>query len=375
MEIRFSVKSFTDALSRVCGVISSRNTVPILACVRIECIGNDKVSLTSSDGDMWLCKTVAVDSCSNGSSFCVNGMDLLRVLRNLDEGMVELMLDESSSTLVFTYLGGKFTLPYLSSDEFPNPVTLKEEGFIDSTTMDAFCNAINNVRFCVADELLRPTLNGVYCMFNESGLTTVATDGNRLARFCDDSVRFDGDDNIILPRKFVNVLLSLNDDTISLITFNFDKSVIYITCDSFVMVSRVIEGRYPNYEAVIPRDSVKDVVVSRSKLLTSLKRVTPLGDTNSQLVSLTFADNKLTVDARDIDFNKSATETIDVSDLGDFSLKIGFKGNSLIDVVSNIASENIVMCLTDESHAAVFYGNENMKRESYVSILMPMLLA
>ena len=371
----FSAQVVVDTLACVCGVISSRNSVPILETVKVERIGSGGVRLTASDGDMWLSMSTNVELCDDGIEFCVDGIDFMRTLRNLGDIRVKLSLDVESSTLTCEYDGGKFTLPYFSVDEFPKPMEIGDDFVSYNLSMSNLCNSVNTVRFCVADELLRPTLNGVYCRFGEFGLTTVATDGNRLAVFRDDSVRFDKESNVILAKKFVNVLLSLNNGEISTVTMNFTDRIVELKCDGFTFVARVVEGRYPNYEMVIPQNSDKRVVVERQKLLSSLKRVTPLGDTNSQLVSLDFGNDVIVVDARNIDFNKSATERVAITsaETSD-NIKIGFKGNSLIDVLSAIQSENVTIEMTDESHAAVFYGHESMRRTEFLSILMPMLL-
>jgi DNA polymerase-3 subunit beta len=275
-----------------------------------------------------------------------------------------------NSVLTCVHPTGNFTLPCLSADEFPQSVELGSDIVGDiELNLGVWCDAMSAVRFCVADETLRPTLNGVNVAFSDSGMTAVATDGNRLARYISASVVAEyGDFSFILPKKAIQSLLSLSSDAV--VHLSLDNRVIVVECYDFKMVSRLIEGRYPNYRSVIPLSSELSVTFSKNTILTALRRVMPLGNNTSQLVTLSFTEGSLTIESRDDDFNKSGREFVSCDYAGE-SLTIGFKGSSLVDVFAGIGGDSVTMELTDASHACVIHGGN---RDKYLSVLMPMLI-
>lgn len=321
------------------------------------------------DGEIWLSVRASLLSGGEGLRFCVDAVDFLKVLRNLGETTVDCEVDLSNSTITCVHSTGRFTLPCQQADEFPRPVALGSEIVGDITlSLSLFNRAMDAVRFCVADETLRPTLNGVNVAFSPRGMVTVATDGNRLARCFDDSIAANDDFSFILPKKATQSLLSLSD--VDEVHLRLDNRAIDVECYGFKMTSRLIEGRYPNYNSVIPSSSELKVSLDKNAIVTALRRVMPLGNNTSQLTTLCFTDNSLVVESRDDDFNKSGREFVECDYRGD-ELTIGFKVSALIDVFNSISGDTVVMELTDASHACVVHAGN---RDEYLSILMPMLL-
>ena len=371
MKFSFSVKDFVTALSNVCSVVAAKNSMPILDTVCVSVVDASEMGclLMASDGEMWLSVRTGLLKGDVGLRFCVNAVDFLKILRNLGDVDVDCDVDLSKSTLKCVYDTGYFTLPCLPAVEYPQPPVLSNDviGDIQLVAGD-FNRCINAVRFCVADETLRPTLNGVNVSFSDTGITTAATDGNRLARYYDANIVSGRDFSFILPRKAVAALSSLAPD--KEIHLRIDGRTIDVECYSFGMTARLIEGRYPNYNSVIPSTHEISVVLDKSTVLTALKRVVPLGNTTSQLVTFAFSREGLEIEAKDIDFNKSGQESVFCEYDAD-DIVIGFKGSALIDVFTNIVGDKVNMEITDASHACVFHGGN---RDEYLAVLMPMLI-
>lgn len=371
MKFSFSVKDFVTALSNVCGVVSPKNTMPILGTVCVSVVDASKMGclLMASDGEIWLSVRTGLLKGDVGLRFCVDAVDFLRILRNLGDIDVDCDVDLSKSTLKCVYDTGHFTLPCLPAVEYPQPPELSNDivGDIQLVAGD-FNRGINAVRFCVADETLRPTLNGVNVSFTATGMTTAATDGNRLARYYDANIVSANDFSFILPRKAVASLSSLASE--QAIHLRLDGRTIDVECYSFGMTARLIEGRYPNYNSVIPKSHIISVALDKERVLEALRRVSPLGNTTSQLVTLAFSPESLEIEAKDIDFNKAGQENV-FCDYTAAPIVIGFKGTALIDVFNSITTDTVYVEITDASHACVFYGN---KRDEYLAVLMPMLI-
>lgn len=371
MKLSFSVKDFVASLANVCSVVSAKNSMPILDCVYIAVVDGSDTGclLMASDGEMWLSVRAGLLKGDVGLRFCVNATDFLKVLRNLGDVDVDLDVDLQNSTIVGRYSSGRFTLPCLPANEYPLQPELSGEIIGDMTLAVGDLNrGIDAVRFCVADETLRPVLNGVSVTFNDAGMTTAATDGNRLARYYDGRLVVARDFSFILSRKAAAALAVLPEDTN--VHLRLDNRTISVECYSFGMVARLIEGRYPNYNSVIPSTCEISVVLDKSTVLTALKRVVPLGNTTSQLVTFAFSHEGLEIEAKDIDFNKSGQESVFCEYDAD-DIVIGFKGSALIDVFSNIVGDKVNMEITDASHACAFHGGD---RDEYISVLMPMLI-
>lgn len=367
--IGFNSRAFVQSLAVLGSVVAQKSPIPAFSNVCITVASGDSCQMLASDGDMWLSVRTPLLYGEVGMCFCVDALDFLKVLRNLDDVSVELRVDSDASTLTCVHPTGHFTLPCFDGREFPKPLDLSDDLVGDEMMrLSDFGRVVDSVRFCTANETLRPVLNGVFVVFNQNGLLAVATDGNRLARRIDASVAVSGDFSFILPKKAITALLALASD--GDVHIRLDGKAVEFECYDFKMCARLIEGRYPNFASVIPTDDGNPIELDRNRLVASLRRVMPFGNSESQLVVLTFTDGELAVETRDDDFNKSGREQMPCTYKGD-SLSIGFKNSSLIDVVSNVQGDTVTMELWDATHSSVIHGGN---RGEYLSLLMPMLL-
>jgi DNA polymerase-3 subunit beta len=216
-------------------------------------------------------------------------------------------------------------------------------------------------------------MNGVYFDIQAECLTFVASDGHKLVRLRNTSVRAGERASFILPKKPANILRNLLPKNSNSVTVVFDENNAYVKTSAFEMVCRLIEGRYPNYDAVIPAANPNKATVDRISFLTALKRVSVFSSQASGLVKVQLAENEIVVSAQDIDFSTSAKEKI-VCQYAEAPLSIGFKASYLIDILANISSESVILQLADPSRAGVIVPAENEGNEDLLMLLMPMML-
>ena len=234
-------------------------------------------------------------------------------------------------------------------------------------------NGISRSLFATADDELRPVMNGIYFDIHTDDLTFVASDGHKLVRLRNLSVKSPERASFILPKKPANLLKGLLSKEGEMVSIKFDDNNAYINCANFEMVCRLIEGRYPNYNSVIPQENPFKVTIDRISFLNALKRVSVFSNPASSLVKLQLKENEMLVSAQDIDFSTSAEEKI-VCSFDGTELSIGFKATYLIEILSNINSEEVILELADPSRAGLIVPSENEENEDLLMLLMPMML-
>ena len=258
-------------------------------------------------------------------------------------------------------------------DTYPQQKPLNDNAI--SIMMDAqmLLNGISRALFATADDELRPVMNGIYFDIHTDDLTFVASDGHKLVRLRNLSVKSPERASFILPKKPANLLKGLLSKEEGMISIKFDDNNAYVNCANFEMVCRLIEGRYPNYNSVIPQENPFKVTIDRVSFLNALKRVSVFSNPASSLVKLQLKESEMLVSAQDIDFSTSAEEKI-VCSFDGTELSIGFKATYLIEILSNINSEEVILELADPSRAGLIVPSENEENEDLLMLLMPMML-
>lgn len=374
MEIKVQSKELLQKLKMAAKVVNSKNALPILGDFLIETKG-DVILVTVSDSEQWLSLKCPIISCDGDARFCVASADFLRAIDNLNDVVVTLALEESTHTITCDYGNGKFTMPYENADEFPlanmNADDLKEI-IIDGKKV---LKAVELTGFATANDELRPVMNGIHFDFFADGMVCATSDGHKLARYKDKTITLDIGEtipNFTLPKKPSNILMSILSNVEGDVKISFNDKALYVNNRDFKLSARLLDFKYPNYESVIPNNNTITVTADKNSLVNALKRVLPMANDASNLVELDFAQGQVTVSAKDIDFSKSASETVACD--CDTELKIGFKGSTLIEILRNISDDNIVIELSDPSRAGVFFSAFEMTRDEYLSLCMPMLI-
>lgn len=280
--------------------------------------------------------------------------------------------------MVITSANGTYNFIGQNGDEYPRLPMLSEDARVLNMNVSLLSAGITKTLFCTADDELRPVMNGVYFDIMKDGITLVATDAHKLVRFrttYNSATLTDEEEKVsfILPKKPANLLKNILPKESGDVEVRFDSKNAYFSLSNYTMICRQVEGKFPNYNGVIPKTNLYKIIIDRLTLMNALKRVSVFSNQASNLVKLDFNDNQINISAQDIDFSISAEETISCQFEGD-PIKIGFKSAFLVEILNNISSTDVMIELTDPSRAGLILPFENEEGEDILMLLMPMLL-
>ena len=377
--MKFIVSS-TDLLSHlqaISRVINSKNSLPILDNFLFQLNGTT-LTLTASDIETTLITSMEVETAEGSGKVAVASRLLLDTLREFSEQPLTFNINDSNLAMVITSSNGSYNFIGQNGDEYPRMPHLQDDSRSLSLPVSILSSGISKTLFCTADDELRPVMNGIFFDIAFDKLTLVATDAHKLVRYktthTASSVQ-EGDEGVtfILPKKPATMLKNILPKESGEVEINFDKKNAYFKLSNYTMICRQIEGRFPNYNAVIPTKNPNKIIIDRTSLLNAMKRVSVFSNQGSNLVKLYFADNQIHISAQDIDFSISAEETISCAYEGD-PIRIGFKSPFLVEILGNINATDIVLELSDASRAGLILPFENEENEEILMLLMPMLL-
>jgi DNA polymerase-3 subunit beta len=353
-------------------VIASKNSIPILDCFLFELRGNQLV-ITAADSETRMITTIEVQDVEGEGVFAIPSKNLLDSLKELPEQPVTFDINDTSLEMFIYYENGKYNFIAQKGDEYPQSKPLSEDAARLELSAPNLLAGISRTIFASGDDELRPVMNGVFFDVDPDSLTFVASDGHKLVRFKNLGIAGNDKAAFILPKKPANLLKTILPREEGNVTIGFDTNNAYITMERFVVVCRLIEGRYPNYNGVIPQNNPYKVNIDRLIFLNALKRVTVFSNPGSSLIKLNISENSIFISAQDIDFSTSAEETVACVYDG-VGMNIGFKGTYLIEILNNIPSEEVVLELADPSRAGLVLPAENEDKEDLLMLLMPMML-
>ncbi|MDR0348729.1 MAG: DNA polymerase III subunit beta [Tannerella sp.] len=372
MKFDVSSSALLTRLQSISKVIASKNTLPILDSFLFR-LEENKLMITASDVETRLVTTVDVINASGNGLFAVAAKILLEPLKKLPEQPLTFDINDDNMEIFIYFQNGKYNFIGQKGDTYPQQKPLNEVAIDLTVQSNTLLNGIGRSLFATAEDELRPVMNGIYFDIQTDNVTFVASDGHKLVRLRNNLVQSAGRASFILPKKPANLLKNLLTRNDNPVKIQFDENNAYITTENFEMVCRLIEGRYPNYNGVIPQENPNKLTIDRVSFLNALERVTVFSNPASSLVKLQLTDNQIIVSAQDIDFSTSAEEKIACQYDG-AELSIGFKGTFLIEILSNINAQDIILELADSSRAGVVVPTENEENEELLMLLMPMVL-
>lgn len=373
--MKFSVNAneMKTVMSVVTKAISSKPVMPILSNVKLT-IEDDRLILTGGDNETSLSVACGVSDVENFTPICIDAALLNNALGAL--GGQQLTFQSSGNNLTAVYNGGHFNMPFLKTDEYPSLPMSEPNGKV-LISSSSLAEAMRCCRPFAANDELRPTMNGVYFDFTGEALTCVATDGHRLIRKRVADAKREGDTPIaaIVSSNTAGLLAYLPKDAD--VTVEINETQTRYSCKGYTLVARSIDGRYPNYNSVIPPNNPKHADIDRTDTANALKRVSIMGSKTTGLVRLQFdADmmgGRLTIASEDMDFQTSASESLSATHDIDGALAIGFKGDLLSQILSIMPAGTVRMELSDATRATLIYSADDEQKET-LCLLMPMML-
>lgn len=373
--MRFTVSSsaLSSKLNMLAKVIGSKNSLPILDCFLFQ-VANGEMSITASDSDNVIKSTLALTDHDGEGEFCVPNRVILDALKELPDQPLHFDVDAAGEAVAIkiVYQNGLYNFTGQSAEEYPRTQSMNDACTTVSLPTEMLINNISRSLFATANDELRPVMNGIYFDLTADALAIVASDGHKLVRSKNFTIKSESPSAFNLPKKpaslLKNILSKDGDDAI----IKFDDRSAEIQFTDGVMRCRLIDGRYPNYNSVIPNNP-NEVTVDRRGLQSALRRVLPFASESSQLIRFHIESGRFEVSSEDIDFSTSAKEQLSCEYNGS-PISIGFKGSSLMEILSNLTSDNIIIQLADPSRAGIIVPAEQPENEDILMLIMPMLL-
>ena len=372
--MRFTVSSsaLCNRLVALSRVINSKNSLPILGDFLFE-INEGRLHLTASDSEVVMKTSIELNDNDGDGRFCVGNHDLLEAVKGISEQPITFEVNMGENIARISYQNGMFSLPVENADEFPQPQSIADDATTITLGTQLLGDNLNRSIFATAQDELRPVMNGIYFDLSPECLAIVASDGHKLVRNKVLSVKSEQPASFILPKKPASLLKNVLGKNGGDAVIRFDERNAEINFEDGQIICRLIEGRYPNYNSVIPQNNPNQLVIDRMGLLSALRRVQPFANDSSNLIRFHVENGVLQLDAEDYDFSKTATERM-TCEYNGMSMSIGFKGSSFIEILSNFESEQVIIQLSDPSRAGLVLPSEQPENQDVLMLMMPMLL-
>ena len=372
--MRFTVSStaLSSKLNALSRVINSKNSLPILADFMFD-IKDGMLYLTSSDSENVMNTQLELADCDGEGRFCIGNHDLLEAVKGFSEQPLTFDVDQTTNLAKISYQNGIFSLPVDNADEYPTAQAVGDGATEIVIPSGLLSENITRSLFATAQDELRPVMNGLYFDLTPECLAIVASDGHKLVRNKILTIHSEQPAAFILPKKPASLLKNLLGKDGGDVVIRFNERNAQISFAEGEIICRLIEGRFPNYNSVIPQNNPNQLTVDRLGLLAALRRVQPFANDSSNLIRFHVEGGTLQLDAEDYDFSKTATERIACSYNGQ-SMSIGFKGSSFIEILSNFDCQDVNILLADSSRAGLVLPSEQPENQDVLMLMMPMLI-
>jgi DNA polymerase-3 subunit beta len=353
------------------GIINSSNTLPILDNFLFE-INNNKLVLSSSDLESTITSQIEIESTST-DKIAISAKLLTDILKTFSEQPLT-FIKTDNNTIEISASNGKYSLAYLNGDEFPKQVEILDahETVINGSDLG---NAINSTIFASGTDDLRPVMSGVFFQFNSESLKFVATDAHKLVKFETTEYTASEVSEFIMPKKPLQILKGILQTVDSDLTIQHNDSNAKFIFDKSSITCRLIDGKFPNYEAVIPKDNPNVLTIDRQLFLNSARRVSIFSNKTTNQVRLKLAGSLLNISAEDFDFSNKADENLECQYSGD-DIQIGFNSKFLIEMLNNLDSDMITLSMSHPNRAGIIRPliESGESKESITMLVMPVML-
>jgi len=352
------------------GVINSNNTLPILDNFLFELTEN-QLTVSASDLETTMSAVVDVESDSKGS-IAVSARLLLDTLKTFPDQPLTFKT-EGENTIEISSDQGKYDMAFFSGEEFPKAVTLSAPS---STIIPAniLATAISKTIFAAGNDDLRPVMSGVFFQFSTESLTFVATDAHKLVKYTRTDVVANETTEFIMPKKPLNLLKGILAGSDNDVTIEYNDANAKFTFENTVLICRLIDGKYPNYEAVIPKENPNKLTVDRASFLNSVKRVSIFSSKTTHQIRLKMAGTELNISAEDLDYSNKADERLSCDYQGD-DMQIGFNSRFLSEMLNNLSSNDVLIEMSLPNRAGILTPIDGTDEGEQITMLvMPVML-
>lgn len=371
MKFNVSSKALFTHLSALSKVVNSKNTISILDNFLLTLTG-DSIVITGSDSETTMTTTVQVFEALGEGSFAVNVKNLLDLLKELPDQPLSFEIDDTNYAISIFYQNGKFNFVGIDGNEFPK----KEETDEETTTFELSAaevkKGIEKTIFAVGQEEIRRIMMGILWDIKPDMITFVASDTHKLVRYQNKKLACGIETSFILPAKPASILNSILSKSEGDVKVTIDSKSATFEIEDYTLSCRFINGKYPNYNSVIPQNNPYQLIVDRALMLNAVRRVAVFASVGG-LIKLDLKENEVMLRAQDVDFATWAEEVLQCDYQGE-NMVIGFNNTKIIEILSNIDSEMVKITLLDPSRAGVFLPENQEEGEELLILLMPMMI-
>jgi DNA polymerase-3 subunit beta len=374
MKFVVSSMELLDHLQAISRVISSKNTLPILDNFLFS-LEDGILKITASDLESTLITQIQLENTDGDGVIAVPARLLTDTLKEFPDIPLTFEINTDSLTIVIQSENGKFSIMGQNGAEFPQmPVIKDDQKQQIELERDVLLTGITKSLFATADDELRPVMNGIFMELSPDDITFVASDAHKLVRYKRTDASAGTASSFILPKKPASLLKNILPKEENPVALEFDDRNASFTLTNYKLVCRLVEGNYPSYNSVIPTDNPYKMSIDRLALYNTLKRVSVFANQASSLVKLSLKGNQLDISAQDIDFSISANERLSCQYEGE-DMEIGFKSTFLIEILSNLASTDVILEMSDPTRAGILLPSESENdNEDTLMLLMPMMI-
>jgi DNA polymerase III subunit beta len=359
-------------LQAILGVINTNNTLPILDDFLFD-LKDDSLTITSSDLETTMRVNIRPDKSEETGSIAIPAKILVETLKTFPDIPVAFLINPDTLMIEISAGEGKYKLSGHKSEEYPRTPTLEDTTAItfDSHVMS---QAINKTLFATGNDELRLVLSGVFCELSPDDVTFVATDAHKLVRYKRTDLKSPDSASFILPKKPLNLLKNILSSQEVPVTIEYNKTNAFFSFSNIHLICRLIDGKYPNYDAVIPKENPNKLTIDRHALLTTIRRVSIFANQSTHQIRFKVSGQELILSAEDIDFSNEAKERLNCSYNGE-DMEIGFNSKFLLEMLNNIDTEEISLEMSAPNRAGILtpLNNEN-KNEDILMLVMPVML-
>lgn len=372
MEFKVSSQELLKGISDVSKAIPSKSALAILENFLFVLTGNI-LEITASDSELTLRTSVEVDSTKEEGSMAVPARHIIELLKALPDQPICLKT-VSDSSFECSWTNGNSVLPYFPAEDYPAIKGVGEDSHTITFPAQTLVDGINGTVYATADDEMRPAMNGILFDIDTNVTTLVASDSHKLICYTTVDVQSPDKYSFILHKKPASVLKSIIGKDVESVDVTFDPTTVAFTFGSTVMICRLIVGKYPKYRDVIPQNNANVLKINRVQFLNTVRRVAVCANKASNHVKFELKPGQLEITSQDLGFATTAYEKIICEYNGD-NLSIGFKSPFLVDILSNMSCENLVMKFADPRRAAlVVPAEEEAESEKICGIIMPVAI-
>lgn len=373
MKFILSSLKLLKAIQALSGVINSSNTLPILDDFLFD-INEDELKITASDLETTMTVSIKPDMVEGKGQVTIPARLLIDVMKNFPDIPVSFNIDEATLAIEITTGEGRYKMVGHKSDEFPQVPVIAEPSVWDIPA-DVLACGFEKTIFATGNDEIRPIMTGVFMTMSDTCLTFVATDAHKLVRYRRMDVKSDAAASFIVPKKPINqlknILAGRADEPVHV---EFNNTNASFTFGEYKLICRLIEGRYPNYEAVIPTTNPNKLIVDRQLLNAAIKRVAIFSSKATHQIRFKINGQELVLTAEDLDYSNEAKERLTCNYTGE-DMEIGFSSKFFQEMLANLSQTEIQLEMSAPNRAGIITPVDNQNAdEDILMLLMPVML-